>query len=651
MTVLVRRVLSSDTGFSILEVLVAAVILVIGIAGTLTLVAGANSATASVTGTEGATNLAREVLERVRQLPPSQLTPAAAATALQGMSGLANTGAGGAGTWTVTRRGITYTLNLDVCAVDDPKDGAGSHAGATFCTTGNPAAGTADAMPQDYQRVTADVSWQSKGAAVRHVKQIALISGRGADGPPVKSFVATSPSFPYPNAPVVSSTTTTTINFKITADTRASQVNILLDGQPATPQTATAVGNGTDWTFTLNVGSMTDRSYELAAQAVDARGVPGPLFAISLMLNRYAPLAPQDVVGAMNTVFINNVQDNVAEIGWTANTEANVIGYRVYRSDNSLACDLRNTDDAYDHTSCMDPSPIDGAYQVAPVYQDASGNILDGPRAPSSTPIVTAPARVFYLDNHQTNDALGTPCDPAQGSDLHYDLKENMAFGGTKIVNAGGNNNWHRFCGAPLVTAANLQAGKNVSLKIYLNNKDTLGRNCALTVGGSVGTYLLADQVQQVPQSATPQPYTLTWPIAVAAQLPVGARPVLDLKYDTGAACDKTEEDFYSTTYPSAWSFPTIDFPAPKPPTAVHSTSTTDGLQLDWTPPAGGITPAFYRIYRDGYNYDNRIADTEDATPTWTDGDDSGSHTYYVTSVSDTLQESDPAPMPPATFP
>jgi type II secretory pathway pseudopilin PulG len=645
----VRPAHSSDEGFSIIEVLVAATVLIIGIAGTLTLLAGANSATAAVSGTEGATNLAREVIERVRQLPPSQLTPASAAGALQGMSGLADTGAGGAGTWTVTRRGTTYTLNLDVCAVDDPKDGIGPHGGATFCS-GTPPAGTADAAPQDYQRVTSDVSWQSKGAAVRHLKQVVMISGRGADGPPVSAFVATSPSFPYPNAPVVSSPATTTINFKVTADTRASQVNILLDGQPATPATATAVGNGTDWTFSINVGSMTDRSYELAAQAVDARGVPGPLFAISLMLNRYAPQAPQDVVGAMNSVYINGARDDVAEFGWTANTEANVIGYRVYRPDNSLACDLRYSDDVSDHTTCMDPTPQDGTYQVAAVYQDATGNIIDGPRAPTSTTVVTAPQRAFFLDNHSVNDAFGTPCDPNQGSDVHYDLNEAIHVGTTKIQNAN-SADWHRFCGAPLAAAANLASGKNVTLKIYLNNKDPQGRNCPLTIGGTVGTYVLAPQQQQVTQSATPQLYTWSWPIAAAAQLPIGARPVLDLNYDTSVVCNKTEEDFNSTQYASVWSFPTVDYPAPKPPTAVHATTTSDGLQLDWTAPLTGITPAFYRIYRDGYNYDDRWGETEDATPTFTDRDDGATHTYYVTAVSDTLQESDPAPLPPATFP
>src|SRR3954447_13305316 len=174
----------SEDGFSIIEVVVAATVLVIGLAGTLGLVMNANDSTTSVANTEGGTNLAREVVERVRELPVSQVTPAAVAGALQGMSGLANTGAGAPGTWTVTRRGTTYTLTVNVCSVDDPKDGSGSHSGATFCANGG-AAGTADTQPQDYVRVTTDVTWTAKSGQIRHVTQTSIISGRGADGPSV----------------------------------------------------------------------------------------------------------------------------------------------------------------------------------------------------------------------------------------------------------------------------------------------------------------------------------------------------------------------------------------------------------------------------------------------------------------------------------
>src|SRR5436305_8981247 len=65
--------LRAEAGFTLIEVLVAATILVVGISGTLGLLIGANSSTTASANTEGATNLAREVSERVRQLPPGQI--------------------------------------------------------------------------------------------------------------------------------------------------------------------------------------------------------------------------------------------------------------------------------------------------------------------------------------------------------------------------------------------------------------------------------------------------------------------------------------------------------------------------------------------------------------------------------------------------
>src|SRR3954451_13566514 len=235
-----------------MEVVVAAAILVVGLAGTLGVVMGSNNSTTAVTNTEGGTNLAREVIERVRELPASQVTPGTVATTLQGMSGLANTNAGAPGTWTVSRRGTTYTLTVDVCSVDDPKDGSGSHGGATFCANGG-AAGTADTQPQDYVRVTTDVTWTAKSGQTRHVTQTSIISGRGADGPSVTDLRATNPGSPTianPVAPILSSTTTTAITFTLTADARAAHVYMLVDGSPVGQATS---GAGNTWTYTLDV--------------------------------------------------------------------------------------------------------------------------------------------------------------------------------------------------------------------------------------------------------------------------------------------------------------------------------------------------------------------------------------------------------------
>src|SRR3954452_3910640 len=172
-----RYRLRGDDGFSIVEVLVAALILAIGVTGTLALITGANASSQATASTEGATNLTREITERVRELPYGQLSTTTAAAQLQARPGLAST-SGGAD-WTVVRRGVTYTITLDICALDDPKDGMGAHDGATFCPS-VAAAGTADTAPQHFQRATVELAWHDADNRTRRTRQTVLIPGRGA---------------------------------------------------------------------------------------------------------------------------------------------------------------------------------------------------------------------------------------------------------------------------------------------------------------------------------------------------------------------------------------------------------------------------------------------------------------------------------------
>src|SRR4051794_22581933 len=171
-----RSRLAAEDGFSIVEVIVAALILAIGVAGTLLIITGASASTQATTSTEGATNLTRELTERARELPYGQLATATAAAQLQALPGLATTSGGPA--WTVVRRNVTYTITLDICALDDPKDGIGSHGGASFCSSVAPS-GTGDASPQDFQKVTVEVAWHDSNTKTRRMRQVVLVSGRG----------------------------------------------------------------------------------------------------------------------------------------------------------------------------------------------------------------------------------------------------------------------------------------------------------------------------------------------------------------------------------------------------------------------------------------------------------------------------------------
>jgi hypothetical protein len=83
----------------------------------------------------------------------------------------------------------------------------------------------------------------------------------------------------------------------------------------------------------------------------------------------------------------------------------------------------------------------------------------------------------------------------------------------------------------------------------------------------------------------------------------------------------------------------------PGTPTGLTLTTNGDGTRtLTWTAPSGTPEVEFYRIYRDGRDYTDRI-DTAGATGssvTWTDTNAGGtSHTYRVTAASADLVESD----------
>src|SRR5918994_649279 len=110
------RSISDESGFTLVELLVAAFILVVGMAGAFSLLNGANRATTTNNARVGGTNLARELLEDARSVDYDSLKPATMDTALKDKSGTSGP------PWKVTRRGIDFTVTTEVCTFDDPKD-------------------------------------------------------------------------------------------------------------------------------------------------------------------------------------------------------------------------------------------------------------------------------------------------------------------------------------------------------------------------------------------------------------------------------------------------------------------------------------------------------------------------------------------------
>lgn len=124
-----RTRIADERGMTLVEVMAAMVVLVIGVMGTLTLVQGSLSSTSATTAREQATNLARDLVERSRQAPYGDITYTNAAATLRSMLPASDSASPLSGPtnsqFTVRRRGTTYTVNVLACSIDDPTDGIG----------------------------------------------------------------------------------------------------------------------------------------------------------------------------------------------------------------------------------------------------------------------------------------------------------------------------------------------------------------------------------------------------------------------------------------------------------------------------------------------------------------------------------------------
>jgi Tfp pilus assembly protein PilV len=153
-----RRRAPGDDGFTIIEVMIAMLILIVGVLGTFTLLEGSMSSTARTTAREQGTNLARDIIERTRQLDYANTTmalaPAKLRLALPGSDSVTALTGTGLDTFDVTRRGTTYTVKVSACSIDDPTDGV-SVGDSTYCpnSSGPSGPGTPTPGPAPAQNV------------------------------------------------------------------------------------------------------------------------------------------------------------------------------------------------------------------------------------------------------------------------------------------------------------------------------------------------------------------------------------------------------------------------------------------------------------------------------------------------------------------
>jgi Tfp pilus assembly protein PilV len=369
-------------GFTLIEALIAAFVLLVGIAAFVNLLNVSVRAEASSRAREGATNLVRQILEDARTIPYAQLAPSNVVHELQQMPGLSSSSESA---WTIERRGITFTITAKECSIDDPKDGYGKH-DSTFCSFSS-AEGTADSQPADLKQISVDAKWKVRG--VEHdVRQVGTLTAAGQSiGLTATGLQLISPVVSAPTKPVIVSSAVTELQFSVTAPSATQAMDWSLEGVRQSPQPVKKSGSTTEWVFSWKVPypAVSDGTYLVAAQAIDSSGVEGPPVSISVTLARGVPAAPKSFIGGFNTVYVAGVARKVIEFKWQANSEKNVIGYRVYHvpgasESQRLVCPESESTLSLALT-CIDFSPPKTTspnltYELVALYHKPSGEVI-----------------------------------------------------------------------------------------------------------------------------------------------------------------------------------------------------------------------------------------------------------------------------------
>jgi prepilin-type N-terminal cleavage/methylation domain-containing protein len=409
--------LADERGYTLVELMVAAVVLVVGMAGAFTLLAGADKTTVTNNARMGATNLAREILEDARSVDYDSLTPSGIDPALKAKMGTPTAPT----PWKVQRRGIEFTVTTNVCTFDDPKDNIATTPPPNVCTPQAPvqaASGTLapEIQPDDFRRVTVTVAWNT-GAGNQTMKLVSLINNpSGGLGPRITQFEAPPDNVHQLDNGVIAQFPTVTTN--------AASVRWNSDGTPngsgdstggtTTWSTQWQLGNAltpkdplvtTNWATTQYDPNTTvlDGTYTVSAQAFDDRGIAGDTRIAVLPLNRSLPAT---VTGFQVGYSFNNGR---LEFRWDQNPERDITGYKVFdvgpdsyvdNGNDTLICSV--TDPKV--TSCNGPNGglPSGTHEYAVVAYDLTDITLT-----SSTPRHSPYADVKTLSSTEPDRPTG----------------------------------------------------------------------------------------------------------------------------------------------------------------------------------------------------------------------------------------------------
>jgi Tfp pilus assembly protein PilV len=463
------RAAAREDGFTIIEVMVAAMVLLVGLVGVLGIVTKSEAVSASNRAREQGIAIQREIIEAARAISYDQLSQGSIVSQIRGTAGLTDSTMTSAG-WTYQRRNVNYAVAVGVCSVDDPSDGTGPHESAGYCLDGTgvttpaqcmqflgrtgdiagngTASGNAvgdcgidtnrdgnvdgltdmsgspctncsgtDSNPNDYKRIIVLVRW-NKGFGSRYALQSTTVPNPGLAAAPAITSLTPASKQVAQNDPQV-------LNFSVALNTPPAAVPWFVSGTAK----GQASGSGTNWSFqwdlgavnqtvggTPNNGEILDGTYVVSAKGVDVYGQAGTAKASTVIVNRRQPYAPSNPHAGRN--------DSKGYVDWGANAEGDVQGYNVYRvgSPNLQVCTMVRG------TRCRDNGLPTGAaqYFVRAVDRDGTGNLREGDASVNAsvpatdTPPTTVTGLVAAKSNGNTILSWAAASDPDAGDSIQF---------------------------------------------------------------------------------------------------------------------------------------------------------------------------------------------------------------------------------------
>jgi hypothetical protein len=671
------------------EILVSMLILMIGTLATLSLVGSSNSVLSQTRAREGAVNLSRELLERAHNTSyaqvgdPNWFRDSLAGT--PGQSGSINAAGGSGNATSIDRRGTTYTVTVDACSVDDASDGYGAHtAGSHAWCSDSATAGSQDTQAEDFKRIATNITWSYEGKSQRPLVQTATFAANGAAiGPSTTNLVITSPSGLSPTAPTITSPSTTSVTFQGTS-VGASDMRFSVDGADQT----TGVNNegSGNWQFAWDISQLTDGVYTIGATAVDGLGTRGPARTLQVKLARGVPVAPRNVTGDYNYVYVSGARTLAVELSWDANPEGNVTGYEVMKGSTTVCS-------ASLAISCIDLSPAGGGsttYTVRTLYTDGTGST----NAVSTNYPVTAPVLLppTYVGNIGSANVCGTNSatitvpsggvsagnrvvirlyqrgGSTSGTVSAFDSKGNSYavdanyLTSTTILSAHVSNalvagdtiqvNFPTADAAGVVAGAYSNIATTSAVDASASATGSASSDPSVSVATTSASDMLVGAVGSQNNRTVTQP--ANWTGLTSALPDCGGASKTGTIVGAYRAPGATGTFTYNPVLSGsgAWAAVVVAYKSggatntatPSTPTGLSVTVNGDGTRtLTWSAPSGTPAVEFYRIYRDGRDYTDRIdtAGATGSTITWTDTNTGSTpHTYRVTAATATMVES-----------